>query len=171
MVRDIDTRRDLNARYAAELFASQQRLQAVVAGLAGAESATLPIGPFKGDLDWPVPGTLRRGYGAGSQNRPASRGIEIGAPEHAAVHALHDGMVAYAGAFAGFGRLVIVDHGSQTFTLYGNLGEMTVQRGARIRRGESLGTVGLASDGTAGIYFELRIDGQPVDPLQWLVKR
>ena len=43
--------------------------------------------------------------------------------------------------------------------------------GGRVRRGDGLGTVGLASDGTAGIYFELRIDGQPVDPLQWLVQR
>lgn len=171
LVRDIDSRRDLNARFAAELLASQQRLQAVIAGLASADSVSLPIDPFKGDLDWPVPGTLRRRFGAAAGSRPAARGIEIGAPEGAAVHAVHDGSVAFAGAFAGFGRLVIVDHGNQTFTLYGNLADVEVQRGARVRRGEAIGTVGLARDGTAGIYFELRIDGQPVDPLQWLTPR
>ncbi len=171
LIHEIDARRDLNAQFAGELVTSQQRLQAVITGFAGADAASLPIGPFKGDLDWPVPGTVQLRFGATSGGRPASRGIEIGAPAGAAVHAVHDGTVAFADAFSGFGRLVIVDHGNQAFTLYGNLGEMEALRGTRVRRGDPVGTVGLASDGNAGIYFELRVDGQPVDPLQWLVKR
>lgn len=171
LVHEIDERRDLNARFAGELVTSQQRLQAVIAGFAGADAASLPIGPFKGDLDWPVPGTVQRRFGATTGGRPPSRGIEIGAPEGSAVNAVHDGTVAFADAFSGFGRLVIVDHGGQAFTLYGNLGETQAQRGVRVRRGDPVGTVGLASDGNAGIYFELRVDGQPVDPLQWLAKR
>ena len=54
------------------------------------------------------------------------------------------------------------------FTLYGHLAEAAVAQGARVRRGEAVGTVGLVPAGGAGLYFELRIDGRPVDPLQWL---
>jgi len=87
------------------------------------------------------------------------------------VHAVHDGTVAFADTFTGYGRLVIVDHGNQTFTLYGNLGELQVVKGAHVSKGAVVGSVGL-SDGQAGVlYFELRVDGRPVDPLQWLAKR
>ena len=171
MVRDIDSRRDLTQRLAGELLTSQQRLQAALAGFASPATLALPIRPFKGDLDWPVPGTIRQRFGATTGGRPPARGVEIGAPEASAVHAVHGGQVAFADTFTGFGRLVIVDHGNQTFSLYGNLGELQIRQGARVERGDPVGTVGLGSDGSAGIYFELRIDGQPVDPLQWLAKR
>lgn len=170
LIRDIDTRRDLNAQFAGELLAAQQRLQSSLAGLSSA-AAALPIGPFKGDLDWPTDGSLRQHFGASVSGRPPLRGIEIQAAEGAPVHAVHDGTVAYADTFAGYGRLVIVDHGNQTFTLYGNLGEITADRGAAIERGEQVGTAGLAGNDAAVLYFELRIDGRAVDPVQWLAKR
>ncbi len=171
MVRDIDTRRDLNAQYYGELLAAQERLQASLAGLGdGAPVAVLPLTPFKGDLDWPVAGTVRQRFGTSEAGRPASRGIELAGAQGAAVQAVHDGTVAFADVFSGYGQLVILDHGNQTFTLYGNLGEIQVTRGERVERGEPLGTVGLSGD-TAALYFELRVDGRAVDPLQWLAKR
>jgi septal ring factor EnvC (AmiA/AmiB activator) len=99
------------------------------------------------------------------------RGVEIAAPAGSTVHAVHDGTVAYADAFTGYGRLVIVDHGNQTFSLYGNLADLTAAKGTHVQSGSPVGTVGLAADGTAATYFELRVDGRPVDPLQWLTKR
>lgn len=171
LVRNIESQRDLTVQYAAELQGAQRRLQAVLAGFANPSSVGLPIRPFKGDLDWPVPGSVRSRFGDTVAGRPPARGIEIAAPEQAAVNAVHEGRIAFADTFAGFGRLVIVDHGSQTFSLYGNLGEVQVAEGARVQRGDPVGTVGLAQDGSAAIYFELRVDGQPVDPLQWLAKR
>ena len=80
-------------------------------------------------------------------------------------------MVAFAGTFSGFGNLVILEHGSQTFSLYGDLLEISVKKGAHIEHGQPVGTVGPTSSGANGLYFELRVDGQPVDPLQWLKKR
>ena len=80
-------------------------------------------------------------------------------------------MVAFADAFAGFGNLVILDHGLQTFSLYGDLLDISVKKGDRIEHGQALGTVGSSVTGPAGLYFELRVDGQTVDPLQWLRKR
>jgi septal ring factor EnvC (AmiA/AmiB activator) len=78
--------------------------------------------------------------------------------------------VAFADPFSGFGNLVIVDHGSQTFSLYGDLMEIQAKRGSRVERGQSIGSVGTSPAGTSGLYFELRVDGRAVDPLQWLKK-
>jgi septal ring factor EnvC (AmiA/AmiB activator) len=175
LIRDIDRRRDLNAQLTSELIAAQQKLQATlrdVANAAAGASPALPILPFRGALDWPVAGALRARFGAVTGGRaPASNGIEIASPEGTPVQAVHEGLVAYAEPFAGFGNLVIVDHGSQVFSLYGDLLEVLVKRGTRLEGGQPVGRVGTAAAGTAGLYFELRVDGRPVDPLQWLKKR
>ena len=82
-----------------------------------------------------------------------------------------DGNASGNSPFAGFGNLVILDHGAQTFSLYGDLLEIAVKRGARVERGQGIGSVGAAPAGPPGLYFELRVDGRPVDPLQWLKKQ
>jgi septal ring factor EnvC (AmiA/AmiB activator) len=176
LVRDIDRRRDLNAQFAGELLAAQQRLQVTVrtlsSGAARSDPALLPLRPFRGVLDWPVSGPIRRRFGKGSAaGANPSNGVEIAAQEGMGVRAVHDGIVAYAEPFAGFGNLVIVDHGAQALTVYGDLLDVAVKRGARIERGQLVGTVGPTPVGPAGLYFELRIDGQPVDPLQWLKQK
>jgi septal ring factor EnvC (AmiA/AmiB activator) len=176
MVRDIDRQRDLNAQLAGELQSAQQNLQAALrslaAGIAGTAPTTLPFKPFRGTLDWPVAGSIRRRFtGSVGGRRPAANGIEIAAMEGAPVSAVHDGVVVYADAFSGFGNLVIVDHGGQTFSLYGHLLDVAVEKGARIEAGRPVGTVGASPAGAAGLYFELRVDGQQVDPVQWLKKR
>jgi septal ring factor EnvC (AmiA/AmiB activator) len=137
------------------------------AAVPAAETAALPLALFRADLPWPVNGQVKRRFSRGS----ASNGIEIAAPEGADALAVHDGVVAFAGTFAGFGNLVILDHGSRTFSLYGDLLEIAVKKGARVERGHTVGSVGPTPAGTNGLYFELRVDGQPVDPLQWLKKR
>jgi septal ring factor EnvC (AmiA/AmiB activator) len=176
-IRDLDQRRDLNAQLASELQAAQQKLQVTLRdlsnGASAAEPASLPLRPFRGALEWPAPGPVRRrfGRGAGPGGIPESKGIEIAAAEGTPVQAVHEGTVAFADPFTGFGNLVIVDHGAQTFTLYGDLLEIAVKRGGRVERGQLVGNVGSAPAGPAGLYFELRIDGRAVDPLQWLKKR
>jgi septal ring factor EnvC (AmiA/AmiB activator) len=178
LIRDIDRRRDLNAQLAGELQAAQQKLQAALRDLASGSPAVqepatlLPLRPFRGDLPWPVAGVVQHKFGrpAGAGG-VASNGIEIAATEGAPAHAVHDGVVAFADRFAGFGNLVIVDHGSQAFSLYGNLLDIAVKKGTHLERGQTVGTVGPSPAGAAGLYFELRVDGQPVDPLQWLRKR
>jgi len=172
LVRDIDQKRDLNAQLTGELQTTQQTLQAVLRDMASGaapagETAALPLRPFRGDLPWPVNGQARRRSSDGA----AANGIDITAPEGASAVAIHDGLVAFAGTFAGFGNLVILDHGSQTFSLYGDLLEISVKKGARVEQGQPIGKVGPAPSGSNALYFELRVDGQPVDPLQWLKKR
>jgi septal ring factor EnvC (AmiA/AmiB activator) len=171
LIREIDRRRDLNAELAGELMAAQQRLQAAVTDLSTDSAPTLPIGPFRGDLDWPLIGALRQRFGLSETGRGINNGIDIAAAEGLPVKAVHGGTVAYADVFTGFGQLVIVDHGGQNFSLYGNLKEIAVERGAHVNGGATLGSVGMTPTGATGLYFELRIDGHAVDPLQWLKKR
>ena len=176
LIHDIDQRRDLNAQLAGELQGAQQKLQLTLRDLSNdvpaAEPVTLPLRPFRGALEWPVSGSVRRQFGRGSgPGAPESKGIEIAAGEGTAVQAIHEGLVAFAGPFAGFGNLVIIDHDAQTFSLYGDLLDLAVTRGARVERGQPLGSVGTAPTGPPGLYFELRIDGRAVYPLQWLRKR
>jgi septal ring factor EnvC (AmiA/AmiB activator) len=95
-------------------------------------------------------------------------GIEIGAREKTPVRAVHEGTAAFAAPFTGFGTLVIVDHGGNAFSLYGHLSQALVTKGATVKRGGIVGSVGHTPTGVAALYFELRIDGRPVDPVQWL---
>jgi murein hydrolase activator len=176
IIKGIDRQRDLNAQLAGELMGAQQSLQArlreIAGGPATAEPAVLPLRAFRNDLDWPVPGSVRQRFGDSAGNRKGlSNGIEIAAPEGTPVLAIHGGTVAFAATFAGYGNLVILDHGAQAFSLYGNLLEIAVARGAHVERGQPVGSVGLAVTGSAGLYFELRVDDRAVDPLQWLKKR
>jgi septal ring factor EnvC (AmiA/AmiB activator) len=176
LVRDIDRRRDLNAELAGELQLAHQKLQTTLRDLAGgvavAGPSTLPLVPFRGDLDWPVAGPVRLGFTPTATARaPATNGIEITAAEGSRVLAIHEGTVAFADPFTGFGNLVILDHGSRTFSVYANLLEISVKKGVRVERGQAVGAVGQSPTGPPGLYFELRIDGKPVDPLQWLKPR
>jgi septal ring factor EnvC (AmiA/AmiB activator) len=174
LIRSIEERRDLNLQLAGELQAAQAKLQLSLRDLsAGATDATaLPLRPFRGALEWPAAGAVRRPFNrtAGARGATAN-GIEIAATEGGAVQAVHEGIVAFADTFAGFGTLVILDHGSRSFSLYGNLLDVAVAKGDRIEAGRTVGRVGLSPTGAAGLYFEMRVDGQPVDPLQWLKRR
>jgi septal ring factor EnvC (AmiA/AmiB activator) len=177
LIVEIDRRRDLTAELTGELQSAQVKLQETLTAMnsgtprAAAEGSTLPIRPFRGDLDWPVTGRMLtpfRGGGTGVSRAPAQTGVQFAAEEGASVRAVHDGTVAFAGPFTGYGNLVIVDHGTQTFSLYGQLGASAVERGAKVERGHILGTTGRILAGVPGIYFEMRVDGKPVDPLEWL---
>jgi septal ring factor EnvC (AmiA/AmiB activator) len=170
MVREIDQKRDLNAKLASELQAAHQKLEATLTGAAAViPGPALPMAPFRGVLPWPVAGVIERpGAFAASLAAGTGGGVEIAAPEGSEVHAVHDGIVAYAGSFDGLGNLVILDHGARSFSLYGNLLDMAVGRDVHVDRGEMIGRVGRPPTAPAALYFELRIEGRPVDPILWL---
>jgi septal ring factor EnvC (AmiA/AmiB activator) len=176
LIDDLDQRRDLAAQFVAELQAAQVQLERTLASTdAASQVVALPIRPFKGDLPWPVDGELTSRFGRVAAGRFGTsivrNGIELATPDGVTATAVHEGTVAFAAPFAGFGTLVIVDHGNSAFTLYGHLIDASVTAGTNVSRGAVLGRVGLAPSGGAGLYFELRIDGRPVDPLQWLTRQ
>lgn len=173
MIDDLDRRRDLAAQYVAELQQAQRELARTIASSdAGSTVVALPIRPFRGDLPWPVKGRVTERFGRAPAGRFGTtivrNGIEVTAREGDDVRAVHEGTVAYAAPFTGFGTLVIIDHGQSAFTLYGHLAEAVVTAGTNVSRGTVLGTLGQSPSGGAAAYFEVRIDGRPVDPLQWL---
>ena len=177
LVARIDARRDLNAQLAGELQVAYERLRQQGATLGSGrpiEPVAIPLAPFRGALDWPVAGRLSGQFGqrSGRTGDTAVRnGIEIAAGEGAPALAIHSGTVSFADPFTGFGNLVIVDHGANTYSLYGYLGAMSVARGDAVDSGTELGRVGSAPAGPATLYLEIRIDGRSVNPVQWLKPR
>jgi murein hydrolase activator len=129
---------------------------------------------LKGDLPWPVRGTLVRKFGVERDPRFGTRtiqqGIEIDAFPEIAVQAVHPGRVVYADQFVGYGMLVIVDHGHREHTLYGRLGELRVAPGDDVAQGALLGLLPNTRVTGSGLHFEVRIEGRPEDPLDWLKK-
>jgi murein hydrolase activator len=174
LIDQIDQRRDLTAKYVGELQNAQLKLSATVSALP-AGGTQISIRPFEGALEWPVAGPVigRFGRDRGSRFGTAitRSGIEIQASGGMPVNAVHDGTVAYAAPFTGFGNLVILDHGAHAYTLYGYLSSISVTKGGRIPRGAKVGAVGSGPKGQPSLYFEVRVDGKAVDPLQWLKPR
>jgi septal ring factor EnvC (AmiA/AmiB activator) len=155
-IRKIDAERDLNAQLTGSTQGGRQ-----------------PLDALRGMLDWPLAGRVSRHAADASDSSPGSQGVSIAAAHGTPVQAIAEGTVAFAGPFVGFGNLVILAHGGQAFSLYGSLGEIRVATGAAVRTGDPVGTAGSSPAGPpdeTGLYFEMRIDGQAVDPLQWLKK-
>jgi septal ring factor EnvC (AmiA/AmiB activator) len=177
LLADVRERRDLNAQLVRELAAARDRLEQSMAELTagrGVSSVALPGGGRlkAGTMTWPVAGRVDARFGRQASSRFGTmvnrNGIDIGTVAGSPVQAVQAGTVAYADAFAGFGRVVIVDHGGRFYTLYGHLASVDVSKGATVQAGDELGTVGMAPTGTPSLYFEVRIDGRPADPVQWL---
>jgi len=176
LIEQIDSRRDLTAQYVGELQLARDRLDQQIAGLSAERrgSVVVPLAPFRGGLEWPVRGELagRFGQPTGREGGPLVRsGMEITAPEGTSVRAVHGGTVGYAEGYTGLGTLVILDHGGGNFSLYGYLLSLSVQRGEIVEAGAEVGRVGPSPTGPPALYFELRIDGRSVDPVQWLKPR
>jgi murein hydrolase activator len=178
LIRQIDSRRDLTAQYVGELQDAYSKVQQQVVALSAekpaAEPVAVPLRPFQGALDWPVQGRIAGFFGQASNRLGGGavrNGVEIAAEEDAPVRAVHGGTVGFAGPFTGFGTLVILDHGSNAYSLYGYLASTSLQQGQTVDTGAEVGRVGLAPAGPPTLYFEMRIDGRSVNPVQWLKPR
>lgn len=177
----IGKERGLNDALAAELKAAASGLAATVEKLPAAPRAAAPapatpstpsaaagISAMRRALPWPAAGRVVRAFRATAPGALPFNGVEIAVEDGAAVSAVYEGDVAFAGPFTGFGHLIIVQHGPETFTLYGHLSAGHVGKGDRVRAGQIIGRAGqppAARD--SRLYFELRVDGEPVNPLQW----
>lgn len=178
LINQIDAQRDLNAQLMGELQTADRKLRETIGSPATGRATgavQMPLQPFRGALPWPASGPVVSRFGR--QQNPRFRttivrnGIEIAAQAGSPAAAIHDGTVTHAAFFMGFGNLVIVDHGGQVHSLYGNLESIAARQGTRIAAGQAVGTVGKGLNGSTALYFEMRIDGKPVDPLQWLRKK
>lgn len=118
---------------------------------------------------WPVKGKIISSYGP-KAGHLHNDGINIAAPRGTAVAAAADGTVAYVGdALAGYGNLVLIRHDNGMVTAYAHLDRVTASKGARVRQGQAIGTVG--STGTvanAQLHFEIRKGIETLDPKRYL---
>jgi len=128
--------------------------------------------PLKvGGLSWPLNGTLLAGYGGAMPDGRASSGVLIGAPVGSSVRAVADGRVVFAEWMSGYGLISIVDHGNGYMSLYAHNDALLRDAGDSVKRGDAIANVGNSGgQGRPALYFELRRNGQPVNPNTWLQK-
>ena len=104
-------------------------------------------------------------YGVGRMHN----GIDFTAPTGTPIRAAHDGVVVIAAPQGGYGNTVVIDHGNGVGTLYGHMSAFTVREGDVVRRGDIVGAVGSTGLSTGPhLHFEVRREGQPVNPLPYL---
>jgi septal ring factor EnvC (AmiA/AmiB activator) len=141
-----------------------------VKAVADASLAGLNFPRLKGKLALPVPGEILNKFG---QNRedggPAWKGLFIRARQGHEVHSVGSGKVAFADWLRGFGNLLIIDHGDGYLSLYSNNESLYKQPGDPVRAGDTVATVGsTGGQNEPGLYFELRHQGKPFDPMTWV---
>ena len=131
----------------------------------------IPTG-FAGAFGWPLAGKVISRFGSKGGGQ-VNDGVDIAAALGTNVAAAGDGVVVYAGnEIAVFGGLVMIDHGDGWMTAYGHLGKLAVARGAKVKRGHLLGSVGdTGYVSTPQLHFEIRKDRMPLDPLTKLPAR
>ena len=155
------------------LTRDRERLESLIAELARA-SRRVPSGVDatnqEGGLAWPVQGRLVRRFGeprAGGRLR--WQGVTFEAPAGSEVRAVAPGVVVFADWLRGFGMLAIVNHGDGWMSLYGSVDAIYKHRGDRVESDEVIATVGQSGgEMNVGLYFEMRFNEEPKDPLAWL---
>ena len=137
---------------------------------------TLDVHKFKGLLDWPAEGAVSAGFGTVVHPRFRTEvphpGLDIDAAEGSDIKSVFDGSVAFSSWMRGYGLTAIVDHGGGLMSVYAHASVLIVEPGQKVSGGQLLGKVG-DSGSLRGpfLYFELRVDGRPTDPQEWLRAR
>lgn len=115
---------------------------------------------------WPAEGEIMRSY---QPNVPGRKGIHIGGQLGQTVRAASPGQVVYSGnGLPGYGRLIIVKHSDTLLSAYGYLGSVFVREGDSVGIGQPIAEMGANSENHPALHFEIRQNGKPVDPLQFL---
>jgi lipoprotein NlpD len=121
---------------------------------------------FDGKWQWPTRGRLLRGY---KPNEPGKKGISIGGHNEQPVKAAASGKVVYVGSgLVGYGRLIIIRHNEELLSTYGHNSKLLVEEGEYVKAGQVIAEMGSSGTDRTELYFEIRKDGKPVDPLAYL---
>lgn len=133
---------------------------------ASAKQGRASAGPV--DWKWPAHGDVKATFG---QHGLVGKGILIDGKMGQAVRAAAAGTVVYSGgALAGYGRLIIVKHNDEWLSAYAHNQRLLVHEGERVKAGERIATMGRGPKEAPALYFEIRRDGEPVNPLRFLPK-
>jgi septal ring factor EnvC (AmiA/AmiB activator) len=172
-------REDRNRRQAAldELRAAAEAMARLVESFSSsADEPSLDMRKFRGLLDWPADGEVSAGFGSVIHPRFRTRvphpGLDIEGDFDDSIRCVFDGTVVFASWMRGYGLTLIVDHGGGLLSVYAHASVLLAGVGDRVIRGESLGRIGDSGSLRGSyLYFELRTDGRPVDPVPWFRPR
>jgi septal ring factor EnvC (AmiA/AmiB activator) len=168
LLKSIQNQKVVYQKVIGELEERAKGLQTLVSKLER-DKSLLAYGKSKNDvlktkLSPPVQGKVISLFKERGQN-----GIEIKAPMGAEIRAVLSGKVLYADWFKGFGNIVIIDHGDHTFTVSGYASELLKKEGDFVSQGETIALVGSAGSLKGPcLYFEVRHQGKPQDPMRWI---
>lgn len=171
---------EVHQRIASDLEQSARALEALFDSLEGGSASAgdrarlLPgLDHHRGLLPWPAEGRLAGQFGRKRHPRfgttTISNGILLDLPAGSPAVAVYFGTVVYDDWLHGYGNLVIVSHGGESYSLYAHLQSSLVAVSDWLNKGDLLGYSGVSGSLSGpALYFELRIGGEPVDPLRWL---
>lgn len=168
LLRQVEQERRALSERTEALVEKARKLTAFIGALVG-DQATLegqPIQDFAGVLDWPLTGPVAIPFGPRKDPRYRTEvphnGIDITVAPGVDVRAVYPGEVLFAGAFEGYGQMVVVHHPGRVFTLYAGLVDVGVAKGDVLSLGSVLGS------SAETLYFEIRRENVPEDPMRWL---
>ncbi len=154
----------------------RERLEALIeemaASISGIEAPgdVRPFSELRARLPWPVDGAVMNSFGDAIGNSGMqANGIRIRASKGTPVAAVHYGRVVFANWLRGFGLMIIIDHGNGFMSLYGNNDTLSRSAGEWVQAGETIARTGNSGGRSKpGLYFEIRRNGQPENPEDWL---
>jgi len=153
----------------------QKELEQIIAAASriasgqGFSGKHIPFKQLKGKLSWPLRGNIQSRFGAVRSGGARWTGMLIKTSPGMAVKVVHSGRVLFADWLPGQGLLMIVDHGDQYMSLYAHNDVLLKEPGEWVESGDTIARSGNSGgQQTAGLYFEIRHKGEPVDPVAWL---
>jgi septal ring factor EnvC (AmiA/AmiB activator) len=163
---------------AAERAAAQKKKEEATslkpqASISVPKGATISAAPAslatRKSLPWPVAGTLVANFGRSKHPEldtyVISNGIKIQSSPGSAVKSVESGTVVFRGNISSYGKVIIIEHGN-FYTVYGQLSDMTVSIGDKVKSGQTIGKLG--QGGNNVLYFEIRRGDVPDNPILWL---
>ncbi|WP_170246373.1 murein hydrolase activator EnvC family protein [Colwellia hornerae] len=155
----------------AQLVAEEQNLVVAlqrIAALAQQSAELVGLKKLKRKLSWPVKGKISHSFGSRKQGYLKWKGILVAAPVGKQVKAIHNGTVLFSDWLKGYGLVTVLDHGAGYMSLYGYNQALLKSVGDRVETGEPIALVGQSGgQSQSGLYFEIRSDGQAVNPKAW----
>ena len=158
--------------FEAQIAALKRESDSIAAFLRARQSGKA-IAPGSGVLGRPVSGPITSTFGP--RVHPilgtvrTHTGVDFGSPSGTVIKAAGAGVVLFVGPRGGYGNTVIIDHGGTLATLYAHQSRIATREGATVTRGQTIGYVGSTGFSTGPhLHFEVRVNGNPVDPLRYL---
>jgi murein hydrolase activator len=167
--KEIQTQKEINdlKRSARELEAFIDNLRLKLSEAEKKRLKSSGLVERRGNLTWPITGDVTSLFGKYKRQDLDTyffnNGIEIQGRTGGGVIAVEEGVVLFASDFKGYGKTVIIEHTQELCTVYGHLGKIEVTSGQYIKKKDTIGTLADTS-----LYFEIRLDNKPEDPLLWL---